>query len=514
MRRTTPSAIVFTRGFSWFDCASNVVGVRGRPQLRGSALFARVVSSVSGMPRWFEWGEVGWRALLALAISCVIAACGSAHHGPSQSVAQSTSPATAAPATLPGTPAGAQLRWFLRALAQLPIPDAVVRAHFDRGFLAFSPPAKLNAALAKDGQFHLHLVSVTSSQARSLVVVVTVGASQRLQVSLTVDAQGLISTFFLRAPVPSAPTSWAGVDQEARSVAPEVRLLVAEVTGGACRPIHMIDADRPAPVASVSKLYVLDALAEAIASGKVTWDEKLTVTDQVKSLPSGTLQNEPDGTRVSVRDVADALISISDNTAADMLLARLGRTAVEDAVRTSGMADPSLDTPFLTTREWFTLKLHQWPKLAARYLALGTAGRRALLASTVDRVPLASLDPSSWSTPRDIDSIGWFASASDVCRVYASLADFARRPGLADVAHALAINDGGLGLNRRQWPSVWHKGGAEQGVLTPTDLARNRTGRTYVVSVLTENPSAPIPDMSAVPILISAVKGAFALAAR
>ena len=321
--------------------------------------------------------------------------------------------------------------------------------------------------------------------------------------------------------MPSAPTSWAGVDQAARSVAPEVRFLVAEVTNDTCRPIHMIDADTPAPIASVGKLYVLDALARAIASRSVTWDQKLTITDQVRSLPSpplqstpDALQNKPDGTRVSVRDVADAMISISDNTATDMLIARLGRTAVEEAVRTSGMADPSRDIPFLTVREVFTLKLDAWPKLASRYLALGTAGRRALLASTVDRVPLASLDPSSLSTPRPIDSIGFLASASDVCRVYASLAGFARRPGLADIAHALAIDGGGLDLNRRQWPSVWFKGGSEPGVQTLAYLATNRTGRSYVVTVLTENPSAPIPATSALPILVSAVKGALALAAR
>ena len=52
------------------------------------------------------------------------------------------------------------------------------------------------------------------------------------------------------------------------------------------------------------------------------------------------------------------MISISDNTAADMLIARLGRTAVEDALKTSGMADPSRDRPFLTSRESFTLALY------------------------------------------------------------------------------------------------------------------------------------------------------------
>ena len=403
------------------------------------------------------------------------------------------------------------MRWLLRVVGR-PIPGAAVSAHFDRHVLAQAQPAEVSGALVGTGQ--LHFVSVTSSQLRSLVAVVRAGRSQRLNLSLAVDAQGLISDLSLRASVPPAPTSWAGVDQAVRSAAPEVRLLVAEVTNGTCRPIHMIDADTPAPLASVFKLYLLDALAEAIASGQVTWDEKLTITDQVRNFSSDALHDKPDGTRVSVRDVADAMISVSDNTATDMLIARLGRTAVEAAMRSAGMADPSLDTPFLTSREVFTLTLHEWPKLAARYLALGTAGRRALLASTVDRVALASLDRSSLGTPRDVDSIGSFGSASDVCRVYASLANFARRPELAGIAHALAIDDGGLDLNRRQWQSVWFKGGLDGGVLAGAYLATNRSGRTYVVIVLTENPSAPIPKTTTAPILISAVKGALALAAR
>lgn len=459
------------------------------------------------MPRWFGMGEVRWRALFALAMLCFMAGCGSAHHSHSQSVTKSTS----APASLPDTAAGAQLRWLLRAVGR-PISDAVVRVHFDRHVLAVTPPAVVRGALAEVRQ--LDLVSVTTSRPRSLFVVVTAGTSQRLRLGLTVDAQGLISDLALRARVPPAPRSWAGVDKAVRSVAPEVGFLAAQVTNGTCRPIHMIKADTPGPIASVGKLYVLDALAEAIASGKVTWDEKLTINDQVKSLPSGRLQNEPDGTRLSVREVADAMISISDNTAEDMLIARLGRTAVEDALKTSGMADPSRDRPFLTSRESFTLALYDWPKLASRYLALGTAGRRALLANTIDRVPLARLDPASLSAPRAPDSIGSFASASDICRVYASLADLARRPGLAGIAHALALEHTGLDLNPRQWQPVWFKGGVGASVVALTYLAIDHTGQTYVVVVLTENPSAPIFETTAAPILVSAVKGAFALAER
>jgi len=179
------------------------------------------------------------------------------------------------------------------------------------------------------------------------------------------------------------------------------------------------------------------------------------------------------------------------------------------------MADPARDQPFLTTREIFTLKLDHWPTLADRYLAASQAGRRALLATVVDRTPLPALAAATgWTTPRDINSIEWFASANDICHVYASLAALARRPGLSPVAGVLQVNDGGLGLNPAQWKTTWFKGGSEPGVATLTYMATTQTGHSYVVVALAENPSAPINQATAVPAMLSAVKGAFTLAAH
>jgi len=68
--------------------------------------------------------------------------------------------------------------------------------------------------------------------------------------------------------------------------------------------------------------------------------------------------------------------------------------------------------------------------LAERYLAADQAGRRALLASTVDRAPLPAVAAAgAWIAPRAVNSLEYFASASDISRVYASLAALARRPG-------------------------------------------------------------------------------------
>jgi beta-lactamase family protein len=374
----------------------------------------------------------------------------------------------------------------------------------------------LNATLAQVKS--LRLDSVLSSTSEFVTLAVTANGQPRI-VILSVDAHGLINGLRLTAepaqPVPAVPTTWAAVDKQVQQAAPQTRLLVAKVTGGACQTVHAVDATTPAPLGSAFKLYVLDALARAIAKGTVSWDQRLTLTSELESLPSGELATEPAGTQVTVLQAAEDMISSSDNTAADLLLTLVGRTAVEAAAASTGMADPALDTPFLTTRELFVLKLDDWPALASRYLALGAAGRQALLTGTVDRVPLSALPVTAqtgWTQPRDIGTIEWFASPADICRVYASLAALSRQPGLAPVASILEINNGSLGLAPGQWSTVWFKGGSEPGVLTLNYLATTRTGQSYMVSVLAANPTTPIPPTSTVQ-LLGAVKGALTLAA-
>jgi hypothetical protein len=81
------------------------------------------------------------------------------------------------------------------------------------------------------------------------------------------------------------------------------------------------------------------------------------------------------------------------------------------------------------------------------------------------------------------------------------------------VAAALQVNNGGMNLHPSQWRLVWFKGGSEPGVLTLNYLATTLSGQSYVVSVLAENPAAPIAQNTAVLTLLSAIKGAFELAA-
>ena len=389
------------------------------------------------------------------------------------------------------------------------------RAHFDAAFRAEVSPAVLDGALQTVAGAGLRWIQV--SELNTVTVLVSAGeAGAQAQIWLTVDAQGLISGLRI-SPDTTGPTpgTWADVDAEIRSVAPQVRLLVADVSNGSCQPVHGIDPGAAAPIGAAFKLYVLDALGQAAAAGTVRWNQPLTVTTRLKSLPAGDLQNDPDGTQVSVLDAAAAMTSVSDNTATDMLINLVGRSSVEAALSTTGMANPALDRPLLTTREIFVLKLRQWPTLAERYISANEPSRRTLLASTVDRAPLPAVAAAgSWIAPRDINSVEYFASASDICRAYASLAALAARPGLSPIGQVLSLNDDSLALDPAQWKTTWFKGGSEPGVLTMAYLATTRTGHSYVVTVLAEDPSQPIDETIAVPVMLSAIKGAFTLAAR
>jgi hypothetical protein len=433
----------------------------------------------------------------------------------------STGPGTAV--MPPDTPAGVQVGWLIGAMANLPIPDAQVREHFDAGLLAMVSPAALNEWLEAVNEWLQagagpKLVSIRVDEQTMVVGVVSGGgAGPQARVGLTVGSRGLIGDLDISpAILGPVPDTWTGVDAALRSVAPQVRLLVADISNGSCQRVHSINPDTAAPVASVFKLYVLHALGNAVASGKVGWDQPLTIKPRLKSLPSGVLQYEPDGTQISVLDAAAKMISISDNTATDMLINLVGRSAVEAALTEAGMDDPSLNRPFLTTRETFILMLEQWPTLANRYVGANEAGRRALLANTVDRLPLPDIAAMrALITRGEMGGLGWLASASDICRAYASLADLARRPRLSPIGQVLSLNDDILQLDPAQWQTTWYKGGVGGGVLALAYLATTRTGQSYVVvTALAQNRSQPIDPDTAGPVMLGAIKGAFTLAAR
>ncbi|RJN32009.1 serine hydrolase [Nesterenkonia natronophila] len=241
----------------------------------------------------------------------------------------------------------------------------------------------------------------------------------------------------------------------------------------------------PAPLASVSKIYVLAALVEAIETGDVDWLDAMELTDELRSLPSGTLQDQPEGYTTTVYDVAHRMISLSDNTGTDMLMALLGRDAVEEAVIESGHHDPQLLQPFLSTRELFQLR---WgvPELGENWEDLELADRQDVL----EEVSEEDLEITSEDTSRhDRDEvIDWYATAEDVAEVTQALA--AQAQDHAEVGEILTANPGLVELVQDEWwESLSFKGGGLPGVVTGTwhAQAEDGTGRTVVLLLNTDD---------------------------
>lgn len=366
------------------------------------------------------------------------------------------------------------------------IGEAEIPAIFSSQFLA-SVPASQIVALATEqlrpaGPFIVESIERQTSSTAVLVVAGPTGERLRLSIALD-EADRIESLLFQPAEAPLAkPASWDDLDEQLAAAAPAVAFLAAEVVDGECRPVHGVDQDRVLPVGSAFKLYVLGAAADAVASGTASWDDVLTVTDERRVHSSMTYGSAPAGTKVSLRDAAAAMISVSDNTATDLVMEHVGRVAVEAQQAVMGVADPSRNEPFLTTRELTYLKWIVGEAQREEYIAGDRARREEILAALPDRgaTPEDATAASNVSTALDIE---WFASPMDLCRAHVALQTKGE-----EVRRILAINAGsGLAFDRDALPYIGFKGGSEAGVLGMAWYAEHRDGRRLFVGALLRN---------------------------
>ena len=413
---------------------------------------------------------------------------------------------------VPTSPVGTQLTWLLGVGSRLPLSSKEEADHFDAGFVAAEPVAKLNGALASLGSTgsKVTLLKLSDVSSDALTAEVKIGAIT-FNLQLSVDSTGLIEGlyFSVAAPIPIPKvSSWTQVDKDLKKMAPRASFLAARLdANGTCTKVRALKANTPRPLGSMFKLFVLGALANAVKDHLISWDQRVTVTGAVKVSGSGVLQYDPDGTTLTVEQTALQMISESDNTAADILLNLVGRSAVSAQVR-SWSSHASLDAPFLSVAEMFVLKWHDFPTLAEHYLSLTPAKRLGYLTTTIDKVPDSAITSSN--SPRDINSIEWFASPNDICRAFAGLRTLASEPGLGPLDTILSTNNGGIELSASTWPVIWFKGGSEPGVLTLGYLARDSSGKTYVVVMMLDNATKPIAP-SATLTGLGVITGAFNL---
>jgi beta-lactamase class A len=209
--------------------------------------------------------------------------------------------------------------------------------------------------------------------------------------------------------------------------------------------------ERALAIGSAFKLWSLGALIQDIPAGRRRWDDVVPIIGAARSLPSGRLHCWPVGAPVTLYTLAAEMIRESDNTATDQLLLTLGRERVENAMADMGVREAHRNRPMLTTLELFKLKAGADSSGPRIWAGLDEAGKREYL-ETSAAVPREAV--TSWTMPRELDTLEWFASVADLTRMTGWLHDPTAAGEAAKARGVLSINPG-VRLDERVWP---HKG--------------------------------------------------------
>ena len=385
---------------------------------------------------------------------------------------------------LPQDAAGRHAAWVLAQLEPGAEVDAdEVAGLFAESFLAEISATDLVTVLAQlRDQGPWALASVDSGPGWLVARIASSAVELDMQLALDEDER-ITGLLFTPAPPPREPAeSLADLAEEVGALSGSTSLYVARVTDGACVPLEGMpagsDPGESLPIGSMIKLYVLGAVVDAVERGELGWDDEVTVTDELRSLPSGQLQDAPTGTTVTIREAAEAMIAISDNTATDLLVDAVGRESVEEAFAALGHADPGRNVPLATTRELFLLGWGEDTDWRERWRDADADGRRAILdslAGTELDVDLARIvQEPVWTY--DVD---WFATGDDLCAAHVGLAGLATTEAGEPVRAILSANPGVEDTSGYDY--VAFKGGSSTGTMGGSWFAESGDGAVDVV---------------------------------
>jgi beta-lactamase class A len=426
-----------------------------------------------------------------------------------------TSPAPTK-ASFPGVPdtiAGEHLAWILNAIANHDgvVAQADVEKRMHAKFLAAVPADKFVAISKSLVAFNPIEVKAVKGTELSLVAKVQTKQGPLLAiVEVDEPTKQIVGLLFKPDAGDSPkPKTFPEAIEMIEKLAPQAQLLVAALDKGTCKALHATKSKQPLAIGSTTKLYVLLGLVDKILAGKAKWDDELAVRDDWKSLPSGITQDDPAGTKLTLKTYAERMISISDNTATDHLLYFVGRKSVEAALRATKHTNPARNTPFLGTRELFLFKLGMPDDEIERYRKSPAVKRRAYLDTTLAGKQPDITKAADWHTARRIDQLEWFASADDLCRVVGTLWQRAQKDAAKPVLDVLAKNSG-IELDKATWPYAAFKGGNEPGVLNLTWLVRRADDKWFVVVLTANAPTATVDE----PKVLGIAQGVFELLAK
>lgn len=318
------------------------------------------------------------------------------------------------------------------------------------------------------------------------------------RVDLSPRKPNLVSGFRIFA-LALADDSLAAVDRDFAALSGKAGYAIHRLSNGAPKLMYERQGRTAFAVGSSFKLYVLAVLARQVQDGTRRWSDVVPVAG--KSFPGGTAYTLPVGAPVTLHTLASLMISISDNTATDMLVRLVGQQALAREVRAAGHANPEALSPMLTTAQAFALKLSGAATVDAYVHAPLKERQRLLAALPVSNITQADVNRLG-QAPSAIETAEWFASPSDL----AGIMDDLRQLGSKDALDILAINPALDSAAAEAWSYAGYKGGSEPGVISMTWLLRDRAGLWFTVSGSWNDRDAPIDESRFVSLMQRLVK--------
>ncbi len=102
---------------------------------------------------------------------------------------------------------------------------------------------------------------------------------------------------------------------------------------------YALRADEKVQTASTIKLPILVGLHRAVADGRLRWSDTIPLPKDERSSGSGILVEFADGTPIQLRDYSNLMIVISDNTATNVVLEKVGADAVNAEMDRLGLKE-------------------------------------------------------------------------------------------------------------------------------------------------------------------------------
>ncbi|WP_026731406.1 serine hydrolase [Fischerella sp. PCC 9605] len=201
-----------------------------------------------------------------------------------------------------------------------------------------------------------------------------------------------------------------------------------------------INASSSFPAASTIKIPILVAFFQDVDAGKIRLDEMLTMQKEMVAGGSGDMQYKPAGSQFKALEVATKMMTISDNTATNMLITRMGGIEA----------------------------------LNQRFRSWG-------LTTTVIRNQLPDLQGTNTTSPKELGNLMGMVSQGN-------LVSMISRDRILDIMRNTVRNTllpSGLG----QGATIAHKTGDIGTMLADAGLVDLPTNKRYVVAVMVKRPN-------------------------